>query len=102
MYSKGFHDVVKSCHNLKKIIGIFHDVSSSLLKISYKINICPIIMSLFLVLDHIESYTCSHDVTFLNVFHNFHVVGSIKSMKHGHSLDERLNYASNNFSCSKF
>ena len=40
--------------------------------------------------------------------HDFHVLliflvaRSIKSMQHGYSLDEELNFASNEYSCSKF
>ena len=31
----------------------------------------------------------------------FHVTGSIKSMQYAHSLDEELNFSSNEYSCSK-
>jgi len=34
-------------------------------------------------------------ITIFHVFLNFHVVGSTKSMQHGYSLDEELNFASN-------
>ena len=37
-----------------------------------------------------------------HVFVIFHVVGFIKSMQHGYSLDEESNYASNEFYHSKF
>jgi len=40
-----------------------------------------------------------------NVFHVFlifHIVGSIESMQHGYFLDEELNFASKEYSHSKF
>ena len=40
--------------------------------------------------------------TFFHVFLIFHVAGSIESMQHGYSLDEELNFASNEYSRSKF
>ena len=33
-------------------------------------------------------------IMFFHVFLTFHVAGSIKSMQHGYSLDEELNFAS--------
>ena len=41
-------------------------------------------------------------ITFFNVFLIFHVEGSIESMQHGYSLDEELNFASNEYSRLKF
>ena len=41
-------------------------------------------------------------IKFFHVFLIFHLVGSIEIMKHGHSLDEELNFGSNEYSCSKF
>ena len=40
-------------------------------------------------------------ITFFHVFLIFPVAGSIASMQHGNSLDEELNYASNECSHSK-
>ena len=45
---------------------------------------------------NVISITCFH------VFVIFRVVGSIETMKHGYSLDEELNFASNEHSHSKF
>ena len=39
---------------------------------------------------------------FFHVFLIFRVAGSIKSMQHGYSLDEELNFSSNEYSGSKF
>ena len=36
------------------------------------------------------------------VFLIFPIVGPVESMQHGDSLDEELNFASNEYSCSKF
>ena len=41
-------------------------------------------------------------ITFFHVFLIFRVAGSIKNMQHGYSFDEELNFASNEYSCSKF
>ena len=41
-------------------------------------------------------------ITFFNVFPIFHVAGPIESMQHGFSLGEELNFASNEYSHSKF
>ena len=41
-------------------------------------------------------------ITFFHVFLIFRVIESIKSMQHGYSMDEELNFASNEYSCSKF
>ena len=41
-------------------------------------------------------------ITFFHVFIIFHIVGSIESMQHGYSLDEELNFASNEYSHLKF
>ena len=41
-------------------------------------------------------------ITFFHVFLIFRVVGSIESMQHGYSLDEESNFASNEYSRSKF
>ena len=41
-------------------------------------------------------------IMFFHVFLNFHVVGSIKGMQYGYSLDEELNFSSNEYSRSKF
>ena len=37
-------------------------------------------------------------ITFFYVFLIFHVEGSIESMQHGYYLDEKLNFASNEYS----
>ena len=42
------------------------------------------------------------EITFFHVFLIFHVARSIESMKHGYSLDEELNLASNEYPRSKF
>jgi len=39
---------------------------------------------------------------FFHVFLIFHIIGSIESMQHGCSLDEELNFSSNEYSCLKF
>ena len=39
---------------------------------------------------------------FFHVFLIFRVVGPIESMQHGYFLDEELNFASNEYSYSKF
>ena len=44
-----------------------------------------------------EKYMKKHDCN-----HIFHVVGSIESMQYGYSLDEELNFASNEYSRSEF
>jgi len=41
-------------------------------------------------------------IMFFHAFLIFHVAGSIESMQHGYSLDEELNFASNEYSRSKF
>ena len=41
-------------------------------------------------------------IMFFHVFLIFRVAGSIDSIKYGYSLDEELNFASNEYSCSKF
>ena len=41
-------------------------------------------------------------ITFFDVFHIFHVVGSIKSMQHQYSSDEKLNSPSNEYFHLKF
>ena len=41
-------------------------------------------------------------ITFFYVFLIFSVVGPIESMQHGYSLDNELNFASNEYSHSKF
>ena len=41
-------------------------------------------------------------ITFFYVFLIFRVVGPIESMQHGYSLDEELNFASNEYSHSNF
>ena len=41
-------------------------------------------------------------ITFFHVFLIFCVAGSIKSMQHGYSLDEKLNFTSNEYSRLKF
>ena len=41
-------------------------------------------------------------ITFFQVFLIFRVAGSIESIQHGYSLNEELNFASNEYSCSKF
>ena len=41
-------------------------------------------------------------ITFFHVFLIFCLVGSIESMQHGYSLDEELNFASNECSCLEF
>ena len=41
-------------------------------------------------------------ITFFHVFLLFHIVGPIESMQHGHSLDEKLNFSSNEYSHWKF
>ena len=41
-------------------------------------------------------------ITYFPVFLIFRVLYSIKSMQHGYSLDEELNFASNEYSRSKF
>ena len=41
-------------------------------------------------------------ITFFHVFLIFHVARSIESMQHGYSLDEELNFASNEYSRLKF
>ena len=41
-------------------------------------------------------------ITFFHVFLNFRVGESIKSTQHGYSLDEELNFASKEYSHSKF
>ena len=41
-------------------------------------------------------------ITFFHVFLIFRGAGSNKSMKHVNSLDEELNFASNEYSSSKF
>ena len=40
-------------------------------------------------------------IMFFDVFPIFPIARSIKSMKHGYSLDEELNFTSNEYSCSK-
>ena len=50
-----------------------------------------------------EKYMKKRDCN--NAFHAFiifRVAGSIESMKHRYSLDDKLNFASNEYSCSKF
>ena len=42
---------------------------------------------------------CNH---VFRVFLSFRVAGSIESMQHGYSLDEELNFSSNEYSHSKF
>ena len=41
-------------------------------------------------------------ITFFYVFLIFRVVEFIESMQHGYSLDEELNFSSNEYSYSKF
>ena len=41
-------------------------------------------------------------IMFFHVFLIFHVAGSIQSMQHGYSLDEELNFSSNEYSHLKF
>ena len=48
---------------------------------------------------YIKKRDCNHA---FHVFPTFCVAGSIKSMQHGYSLDEELNFASNEYSHSKF
>ena len=48
---------------------------------------------------YIEKHYCNH---VFNVFLIFRVAWSIESMKHEYSLDAELNFASNEFSRSKF
>ena len=40
--------------------------------------------------------------TFFHVFLIFRIAGSLKNMQHGYSLDKELNFASNEYSRSKF
>ena len=42
------------------------------------------------------------EIMFFNVFLIFRVAGFIKIMQHGYSLDEELNFASNEYAHSKF
>ena len=50
-----------------------------------------------------EKYMKTHDCNHIfHVFLIFRVAGSIESMKHGYSLDEELNFTSNEYSRSKF
>ena len=44
---------------------------------------------------------CDYNDVF-QVFLIFRVAGPIESMQHGYSFDEELNFASNEYSCSKF
>ena len=44
-------------------------------------------------------HICNH---VFHVFLIFRVAGSIQSMKHGYSLEEELNFSSNEYSRSKF
>ena len=46
-----------------------------------------------------EKRDCKH---IFHVFLIFHVPESIESMKHGYSLDEELNFSSNEYSRLKF
>ena len=48
---------------------------------------------------YIKKRDCNH---VFYVFLIFRVVGPIESMQHGYSLDEELNFASNEYSRSKF
>ena len=41
-------------------------------------------------------------ITFFHVFLIFRVAGTIESMQRGYSLDEELNFSSNEYSRSKF
>ena len=41
-------------------------------------------------------------ITFFHVFIIFRIGGSIEIMQHGYSLDDELNFASNEYSCLKF
>ena len=41
-------------------------------------------------------------ITFFHVFFILHVAGSIERMQHGYSLDDEINFASNEYSRSKF
>jgi len=41
-------------------------------------------------------------VTFFHLFLIFYVIGTIKCMENGYSLDQELNSTSNGCSCSKF
>ena len=41
-------------------------------------------------------------IMFCHVFLIFRVAGSIESMQHEYSLDEELNFTSNEYFCSKF
>ena len=50
----------------------------------------------------LEIYENMITITFFHVFLIFHVVGSIESLQNGYSLDEELNFASNEYSHSKF
>ena len=48
---------------------------------------------------YIKKCDCNH---VFHVFLIFRVVGPIESMQHGYSLDEELNFSSNEYSHSKF
>ena len=48
---------------------------------------------------YMKTRDCNH---VFHVFLIFHVEGSIESIQHGYSLDEELNFASNEYSRSKF
>ena len=41
-------------------------------------------------------------LTLFHVFLIFHIAGSIESMQHGYSLDDELDFASNEYSRLKF
>ena len=50
-----------------------------------------------------EKYMKKHDCNHIfHVFLNFNVARSIESMQYGYSLDEELNFSSNEYFCSKF
>ena len=49
--------------------------------------------------EYMKKRDCNH---IFHVFIIFRVEGSIESMKHGYSLDEELNFASNEYSHLKF
>ena len=52
---------------------------------------------------YIEKHDCNHvAIKFFHVFLIFRVRGSIESMQHGYSLDDELNFASNDYCHSKF